>query len=226
MAMIFDAVLMWIHSTFLWELWQTRRSISWHEPQRISRPCWKFADWKRTVWEKWVQFLSDKGRWMFWRTGSDYAVFCWTCTGCKHGIGSRKGRILPRRAQCAFDAWCQKCFCVTFDKSNKTRHHAAKTSFYKNIAILKVIAIKRTISATALLLNLYRRKCWWNKNLSEHWILLHAYRGCVPSAIWWSTGWVQCQAKTKRPSYRKLIRKDLQRRSGKAFLRSDIPSRK
>ena len=30
---------------------------------------------------------------MFRRTGSDRAVFRRTCTGCKHGIGSRRSRI-------------------------------------------------------------------------------------------------------------------------------------
>ena len=46
-----------------------------------------------------------------------------------------------------FDTQCRKCFCVTFDKSNKTRRRAAKGILIKIIVISEVIDIKRTISA-------------------------------------------------------------------------------
>lgn len=57
---------------------------------------------------KHLLFLSDVGRWMFRRAGNVHAMFCRTCTGCKHGRGFRRSRIPPRRAQCAFDAYASK----------------------------------------------------------------------------------------------------------------------
>jgi hypothetical protein len=54
--------------------------------------------------------------------------------------GRLSSRLPPRRAHCAFDTECQKCFCVTFEKSNKTPAYAVLTHGKE------VIYMERTIS--------------------------------------------------------------------------------
>lgn len=57
-------------------------------------------------------------------------------------------------------------------------------------------------------------------------ILLHTNRGCVAPIVRCGAGRIQCKAKTQRPPHRKLLWKNLQRRSGKTILWSVIPSGK